>query len=113
MPNRLQRVHNDGVARAEVPAELLSSGTVGKRLRNALLSTLEAETYDDEPLASALTEYSTTARTLSVAPERLLVALKDLFHDARAEARSGPEPELLQRLVVQCVKAYFNRSEPD
>jgi hypothetical protein len=65
---------------------------------------------NDEALASALEKYSSAARSLSVPPEVLLVRLKDLFNEARAGAGKDPRPELLQQIVVRCLRAYFRPS---
>ena len=78
-------------------------------VRAALVRYVDAPSNGDE-LRSALHAVAADARAKSVAPEQLLVALKDIWYSLPV-GRSRHDPtqqiQLLQRVVTMCIKEYY------
>jgi hypothetical protein len=78
-------------------------------VRSALVRYVDAPS-DGDALRSALHGLAAEAHAKSVAPEQLLVALKDLWYSLPA-VRGMHDPaeqiRLLQRVVTMCIKEYF------
>jgi hypothetical protein len=78
-------------------------------VRSALVRYVDAPSNGDE-LRSALHAMAAEARAKSVAPEQLLVALKDIWYSLPA-VRGMHDPaeqiRLLQRVVTMCIKEYY------
>jgi MoxR-like ATPase len=78
-------------------------------LRAALVQYVATPAGGDA-LRSALRALASEARTKSVPPEQLLVALKDVWHslpDVRAMSEQADQIRLLQRVVTMCIKEYY------
>jgi hypothetical protein len=80
-----------------------------ENLRAALATYVETQS-DGETLHSALHELAAEARSKSVLPERLLVALKDVWYklpSVRSMKEADGQARLLQRVVTLCIKEYY------
>jgi hypothetical protein len=86
----------------------LSEETIAA-VRGALVRYVDAPSVGDA-LRSALHAMAAEARAKSVAPEQLLVALKDIWYSLPA-VRGMHDPaeqiRLLQRVVTMCIKEYY------
>jgi hypothetical protein len=78
-------------------------------VRSALVRYVDAPSHGDD-LRSALHAMAAEAHTKSIAPEQLLVALKDIWYSLPS-VRGIPDPSerirLLQRVVTMCIKEYY------
>jgi hypothetical protein len=78
-------------------------------VRSALVGYVDAPLHGDE-LRSALHAMAAEARAKSVAPEQLLVALKDIWYSlppVRGMHDPAEQIRLLQRVVTMCIKEYY------
>jgi hypothetical protein len=78
-------------------------------VRSALVRYVDAPSRGDE-LREALHAMATEARAKAVAPEQLLVALKDIWHSlpvVRGMHDPAEQIRLLQRVVTMCIKEYY------
>ncbi len=65
---------------------------------------------DTSALQAALLALSTEARARDILPERLLVALKEVWGtlpEVRALTDAGEQVRLLQRVVTLCIREYY------
>ena len=92
-----------------LPPAALSAETVAA-LRAALQKYLEEPEANGQALQSALGRMAQEAHQKSIAPEQLLVALKDVWYSLPA-VQTLVEPEgqvrLLQRVVTLCINEYY------
>ena len=66
---------------------------------------------DTSALQASLLVLSTEARARDILPERLLVALKELWSslpEVRALTDAGQQVRLLQRVVTMCIREYYD-----
>ena len=78
-------------------------------VRSSLVRYVDAPSHGDE-LRSALHAMAAEARAKSVAPEQLLVALKDIWYSlpvVRGMHDPAEQIRLLQRVVTMCIKEYY------
>ncbi len=70
-----------------------------------------ADSADSGALQAALQRMSVEAREKEILPERLLVALKDLWSllpEVRAINDTGAQLRMQQRVVTMCIKEYYS-----
>lgn len=90
------------------PPLVLADATLA-RVRGALTSYLDAPDAPDG-VHAALRDLADEARRLGVPPERLLVVLKQLWHDVVEQRRldhGGEQTKLLQHVVSVCIEEYY------
>jgi len=91
------------------PPARLEPATVAA-LRDALARMARSGGEDDALLRTTLVALSEEARAKQIAPEALLLVLKELWgglDEVRAVADPALRAALLQRIVTRCIKQYF------
>jgi hypothetical protein len=81
------------------------------RLREAITTRLRDPSHSDDELRLVLREVATEARSRSLRPEALIVALKKVMSEIEIArlAHSVEEPRRLQEwLVTTCIQAYYD-----
>jgi hemoglobin-like flavoprotein len=79
-------------------------------VRQALRAYLR-DAEDSSALRSSLLLIATEARSRSILPEQLLIALKELWNtlpEVRAIPDASEQVRLLQRVVTMCIREYYN-----
>ena len=83
------------------------------RLREAIVLRLREPSGPDDDLRAVLQEVADEARSNSLRPETLIVALKSVMADIEP-GRTGRNPDEQRRLhewiVTTCIRAYFDPS---
>lgn len=86
------------------------------QLREAIMSRLRDPSVPDEQLRVVLREVATEARSRSLRPESLIIALKRVMAEVETTRASygSDEPRKLQEwLVTTCIQSYFDRERAD
>ncbi len=94
---------------SQTPPSRLDDGTIAS-VRAALREYI-TDARDPLPLRAALLAMASEARTKSILPEHLLIALKDVW-SSLAEVRDitdvAEQVRMQQRVVTMCIKEYYS-----
>jgi hypothetical protein len=86
------------------------STEVVDRVVEALTGYLAAPDGSGDQLRSTLHEMARAARDNGMPPEKLLIVLKDVWHElpvVRDSAQRDEQMRLLQRVVTMCINEYY------
>ena len=94
---------------SQTPSSRLDDETVAA-VRVALRAYIR-DSADPNALQAALLLMAGEARSRTILPEQLLVALKDVWHtlpEVRSMTDSREQIAMLQRVVTMCIKEYYS-----
>jgi hypothetical protein len=79
-----------------------------EQLRRAIHERRQSPAVGDAAIQVALQAVAAEARALSLRPEELIVALKQVMDEPRPRPNSSEERHLREWIVTTCIQAYFD-----